>query len=167
MEQELFVAAATSIAAVAVFTDTKYGLVPNQLTFSAILGGVTAHGVAGGPEGLLFALQGAALGLGLFLLPFLWGAMGAGDVKLLAGLGALVGPALVFGTFAFSTMLGGVIAFVILARELGWQLTLVNVTSGWGALLSMAQPDGAPHRFPFASAIFFGLFFSLASGLLA
>ena len=88
MEQALFYIGAGIIATVALFTDTRRGRIPNWLTFPALGLGVALHSFVGGGDGLLFAAEGAALGLGLFLVPFLIGGMGAGDVKLLAALGA-------------------------------------------------------------------------------
>ncbi len=55
------------------------------------------------------------IGLGLLLPLYAIGGMGAGDVKLLAGIGAWVGPALTFGAFATSAVIGGLMALAMVA----------------------------------------------------
>ncbi len=161
LEQALSYFGALMAASVALYTDTRRGLIPNWLTFPALLTGLVLHTFVSHGDGLVFAAEGAALGLGLFLLPFLLGGMGAGDLKLLASLGAFVGPEHILATFIFSALLGGAIGAVCLVRRFGWQATYLTVLSGWTALLSPAQFRTRMTGFPFASAIFFGLFASL------
>ena len=68
-----------------------------------------------GAAGFLWALAGTALGLALLLPLYAIGGMGAGDVKLLAGVGAWVGPVVTFWAFATSAVVGGVMALVMVA----------------------------------------------------
>lgn len=161
MEQTIFSGAAFVLAAIAVFTDTKRGLIPNWLTMPAIPLGIALHGASAGLDGIIYGAGGAALGLGLFFLPYWLGNMGAGDVKLLAALGAFVGPWQVSTTFVASAMLGGLIGGCLLVRRFGWQGTYMTVASGWGSLVVPASAATRMTGFPFASAIFFGLFASL------
>ena len=65
--------------------------VPNWITFPMVLGGWTFSTYMFGWEGLVASLIGTAVGLALLLPAYAIGGMGAGDVKLLAGVGALVG----------------------------------------------------------------------------
>ena len=102
------------VLAVATWTDLKERVVPNWLTLPAMVlglgGGLVHQGWAG--------LGGAGLGLlagGLiFLLPFFLGAMGGGDVKLLAAVGALGGPFFVLKVALYACLLGGVLAVGIM-----------------------------------------------------
>jgi prepilin peptidase CpaA len=84
----LLVVAATAAAAV---LDMRKFRVPNLLTFPLCVSGVIYHAALPGYSGLEFSLLGLAAGSLLLLLFFLIGAMGAGDIKLLAGVGAWLG----------------------------------------------------------------------------
>ena len=80
--------------------------VPNWLTFHFLLGGLIFAFMRGGTPFLLSSLAGAAVGL-LTLLPlYAIGGMGAGDVKLMAGLGAWLGPWLTAGAFVGTAVAG-------------------------------------------------------------
>jgi prepilin peptidase CpaA len=89
--------------------------VPNWLTFHLTAGGLAFSAWYGGANGLLLSLAGAALGLALLLPLYAIGGMGAGDVKLFAGVGAWVGPAATLGAFVASAVVGGVMALVMIA----------------------------------------------------
>lgn len=160
METTGFQLAALAIAGAAVFTDTKQGIIPNKLTFPAVLVGCALHAALGGWDALGFAAAGAGLGLALFLLPFLFGNMGAGDVKLLAALGAFVGPFAIFGTFFYSVILGGAVAIFLLLKNAGLDGMKLTAMTGVRGLVSLSE-GRTGLGFPFASAIFFGLFASL------
>ncbi len=90
--------------------------VPNWITFPMIVSGwlysAISYGVAGEPwyYGLGWSLAGTALGLALLLPAYSIGGMGAGDVKLLAGVGAWVHCGDTFFAFCVSVIIGGIIA---------------------------------------------------------
>lgn len=156
MEQPVPFLVALAIVTVAVYTDTKRGLIPNHVTFPAMALGLVLHTVTGGWEGLGFSSQGLALGLGLLILPFLFGGMGAGDVKLLAAMGAFLGPEMVFRTFIYGALLGGAIAVLIIVRSRGWFSLFVALSGGWRGLIA-ARPVSSMGSFPYAAAMWFGL----------
>jgi prepilin peptidase CpaA len=91
---------------VAAVIDVRQRRIPNWLTFGLILSGLAraaAFGIPGGPANALAGLlAGAAVPLVLFIL----GALGGGDVKLLAGIGAWVGPRDAFLIFAIQCVIG-------------------------------------------------------------
>src|SRR5581483_5743155 len=89
--------------------------VPNWLTFHLVVGGWVFAVWSGGGAGLLWSLEGTALGLALLLPLYAIGGMGAGDVKLMAGVGAWVGPALTLGAFVASGVVGGLMAVAMMA----------------------------------------------------
>src|SRR5438067_3940578 len=87
--------------------------VPNWITFPMIISGwiysATLSPYAGW-EGLMYSLAGTAVGLALLLPAYAIGGMGAGDVKLLAGVGAWVWAGATFWAFCVSAVAGGIIA---------------------------------------------------------
>jgi prepilin peptidase CpaA len=103
-----------ALAAVLVATaiDVRTRKIPNLLTFPLALGALAANAVLGGWTGALGALVGMALGLAVFLLFMVVGAMGPGDVKLMAALGALLGIVHVFWIGLFTALMGGLLAIL-------------------------------------------------------
>jgi prepilin peptidase CpaA len=94
--------------------------VPNRITYPFILLGWLYSGVFYGWEGLGSSLLGTACGLALLLPAYAIGGMGAGDVKLLAGVGAWCWSTTTFFAFCVSAIVGGVlaVAMVLWARQL-------------------------------------------------
>jgi len=84
--------------------------VPNWLTFPMVLSGWAVSTVMFGWDGLAASLIGTAVGLALLLPAYASGGMGAGDVKLLAGVGAWVWGWTTFYAFCFAAVIGGLIA---------------------------------------------------------
>jgi prepilin peptidase CpaA len=95
--------------------------VPNWLTFPMILSGWIYSFTFFGWAGLGWSLVGTAVGLGLLLPAYAIGGMGAGDVKLLAGVGAWVWPTHTFWAFAVSAVVGGVIAVAMVIYKRTWR----------------------------------------------
>jgi prepilin peptidase CpaA len=96
--------------AIASVIDWRSRKIPNLLTFPLAGIALLGNAVAGGFHGMLSALLGLAVGLVFFLLLMALGAMGPGDVKLMAGLGALLGILNVFWIGLFTAVMGGVLA---------------------------------------------------------
>ena len=97
--------------------------VPNWITYPMILSGwiySTALSPYAGWDGLWYSLLGTAVGLGLLLPAYAIGGMGAGDVKLLAGVGAWMWPSVTFFAFVVSALVGGVIAVGMIAWTRSW-----------------------------------------------
>src|ERR1051326_8835145 len=86
----------------AIYTDLLSSRIPNWLSFPAVGFGLIVHSYVGGFHGGLFSLSGLGAGLGIFLILYVSGSIGAGDVKLMAAVGAITGPygALVSGLLA-------------------------------------------------------------------
>ena len=101
----------------ATITDLRSQRLPNALTIPTAIAAVAFHVLNQGPTGLWFSLEGFGLGLGLMLAPFLFGVMGGGDVKLMAAVGAWVGPEIVLASFLFTSIAGGLYAALVLARR--------------------------------------------------
>ena len=80
--------------------------VPNWLTFHFVAGGLIFAFWKGGSALLLLSVLGAVVGLMTLLPLYSIGGMGAGDVKLMAGVGAWIGPWLTLWAFLSSAMVG-------------------------------------------------------------
>jgi prepilin peptidase CpaA len=102
---------------VAAATDIRNQRIYNWLTFPLILSGLATHTVFGGLEGLKFAAGGFALGFVAMAIPYFFGAMGAGDVKLMAGVGAWLGVEATFLAFLLTCIAGGVYCIVVVIRD--------------------------------------------------
>src|SRR5436190_21606514 len=92
------------------YMDVRYRRIPNKLVLLTLLSGVALHTFFEGWQGLLASLSGMALAFGIMFLLHLFGTMGAGDVKLFAAIGAVVGSSLVPRTFLVVAITGGVLA---------------------------------------------------------
>lgn len=108
-----------TLVVAAVIDGTKLK-VPNWLTFPMVLGAWITSAVFFGWAGLGWSLLGTAVGLGLLLPAYAIGGMGAGDVKLLAGVGAWVGVTTTFWAFVVSAVVGGLIAIGMVLYRRKW-----------------------------------------------
>jgi prepilin peptidase CpaA len=96
------------------FFDLRERKIPNKITFTGILIGIIVNLITGGWTGLLHAIVGTLAGLAIFFIPFLMGGMGAGDVKLMGAVGALMGWQFSLMTAVYSALFGGLMVLVYL-----------------------------------------------------
>jgi prepilin peptidase CpaA len=94
----------------AAVTDLWKFKIPNWLTLPLLLSGLIYQAFTGGTPGLAGSLAGVLLGFAVLLPFFLMGGMGAGDVKLMAAVGAWAGAPFTFGLFLISSLFTGVYA---------------------------------------------------------
>ena len=144
---------------VATVVDIRTRRIPNDLTATmAGLGlGLAATGISGVP--LWASIAGFAVGLALMMPGHLLGATGAGDVKLMGAVGAIVGPATVVSAFLFTAVAGGVLAVVVAARRRRLKATLAGtgrLLSGPGEVKEEIRSATAASRFAYGPAIAVG-----------
>jgi prepilin peptidase CpaA len=112
---------------VAGWWDWRARRIPNWLTVTGLLVGLTANAAVGGWPGAKSGLEGAGLGLAM-LLPFvLLRGLGAGDWKLAGGLGAFVGPGRLFEILVIAVFVAGAMAVFEAVRRRRMLATLRNL----------------------------------------
>jgi prepilin peptidase CpaA len=102
--------------------------------------GLTLHAQMRGPQGLLTSLQGLSLAFGVYFCLYLVRAMGAGDVKLMAAIGSLVGPANWLILLLFVAATGAIVALLIIALRGRLCITLQNVALAAADLARLRVP---------------------------
>lgn len=160
-----------ALLAAAVWHDVRARRIPNALVFPGTLAALALHGLlpagAGlfgapmGGLGLGSALGGMALGLLILMPMYALRLMGAGDVKLLAMVGAFVGAGDIMTIAVVTFLAGGVLALAWsawqgnLRRLLGnaWQMMIYSGFSALSGKLAVAPPTAASGRLPYAVAI--------------
>jgi len=95
-----------------VIFDYKNRRIPNFLTFPVILWGIISASISSGLDGAIFNGSGFLVGLAVFFIPFAIGAFGAGDVKLMAAIGSLMGSQFVLNVAVVAAIAGGIIVLI-------------------------------------------------------
>ena len=147
--------------------DLRVRRVPNALTMTLAMAGVALAATGLGRLGVSAAIAGWFAGLALMLPGYLLGATGAGDVKLLAAVGALLGPEGVFWAFLYTTLAGGAIALIIAMLRGRLQTTLDEtmwLVFSRGANKPAIEDPKANNRFAYAPAIAIGAVVAAAIG---
>jgi len=159
----------TVIFVLSTITDIQEHKIPNVLSLGGILIGLTYMSFSQGIDGLVFSLQGMGLGFLLFLPFYLLRGMAAGDVKLMAAVGAFVGPSLIVSAVA-GTLISGAVLALAYAIYIGGASTLlqrygsmarVMLTTHQITYFKPTENDAGNTRFPYAAAIFVGTYLGI------
>jgi prepilin peptidase CpaA len=134
--------------------DYRTRKIPNWLTVSAALAGIGYSALATGGIGLAWSLAGLATGFSLLLLPWLLGGGGMGDVKMLAALGAWLGPLGILIAFGLGSVLAAMGMMLVLTASMlrdGFSRTRRRYVAAGGGAASAAVPPARRQRvLPFA-----------------
>jgi prepilin peptidase CpaA len=103
----------------ATYTDIRWRRIPNLLTFPAIGLGWALHLATGGWTGLVLSVAGSVLAPCVLVLAHAGRGIGMGDIKLSAGIGALLGPGLGILAMLLSMIAGAGVAMVWMMKEWG------------------------------------------------
>ena len=120
--------------------DWKYRRIPNWLTLAGVTAGLAVNTYMGGISGLWLAVSGAAFALLIYLPLYALRAMGAGDAKLMAAVGALMGPFTWWAIFIYTMLIGGVIAVGVIVVRGRFRRTLQNLGTILASLVRARRP---------------------------
>lgn len=123
------------LAASITYMDIRYRRIPNKLVLITLIAGIAVNTFFKGWPGLLSSLGGMALAFGIMFLLHAFGTMGAGDVKLFAAIGALVGTSLVPKTFLVVAITGGALAILKMIHARRTATTMLGVVQFFYGLL--------------------------------
>jgi prepilin peptidase CpaA len=121
--------------------DLRTRKIPNWLTASGILAGLGLQCWTEGIHGLTVAMLGMGLAVLIYLPLYFLRGMGAGDVKLMAGVGVVCGPVIWFHVFLATALLGGVVALILAAAKSRLRSTLGNLAAIVRALAGGVAPS--------------------------
>jgi prepilin peptidase CpaA len=147
------------VLAAAVY-DVRYRRIPNWVSVGGALLGIALNSfLYRGVPGLIISFKGLALGFGVYFFLYALHAMGAGDVKLMGAIGALVGWQDWFGIFIITAIIGGVMAILVTllrgrVKTTAWNLAYIlgEMKHGRAAYVTREELDvkspksvGLPH----------------------
>lgn len=150
------------LAAIVIYYDVRFRRIPNAVVLAALIAGLAINISFSGLAGAMSSIKGLGLAFLPMFLMHIFGALGAGDVKLFAAIGAVVGVALVPMTFVVVVMLGAVLAVYSMLRSGTVFSTLhgvlrifVGLLPGW-QMPRFAMPPDRRHTIPYGVAITVG-----------
>lgn len=170
MVEKFLLLCALGISSAGAVTDIRGSRIPNWLTYSGLAFAIAAR-MSMGWSGLKEGLLGLLIGGGCFLLLFLLGGMGGGDVKMMAAVGAWAGSGYVVGIMLATAVSGGVIAvgYMIFGKQV--RRTILNtlellrhhLTAGLKPHPYLNIQDAGSIRVPFGVAIAIGTLVSVSN----
>jgi len=150
------------LAASVIYHDVRFRRIPNVLVLTALIAGLAINTTFGGFRGLGNSALGFGVAFFAMLLLHIFGAMGAGDVKLMGAVGSILGIALMPVTLILVVMAGGVLAIYSMLRAGTVFSTLhgvlrifVGLLPGWEMPRFAMAPDRR-HTIPYGVAIMVG-----------
>ena len=156
------------VAVSVIYYDVRFRRIPNKLVLATLIAGLAINATLGGAQGALSSVEGFAVAFVPMFLMHVFGAMGAGDVKLFAAIGSVVGLTLVPLTFVVVVLLGGLLALYSMIRSRTVFSTLhgvlrifVGILPGW-EMPRFSLPADRQHTIPYGVAIMLGSVISVA-----
>src|SRR5262245_37195740 len=156
------------LAVLIIYYDVRYRRIPNAFVVGTLIVGLSLGIAFAGLTGFLNSLGGCVLAFTLMFMLHVFGAMGAGDVKLFAAVGSLMGANLVLPTFVVVVLTGGLLALISIIRSGLLKTTMFRVMQifigllpGW-PMPKFAVPTDRRHTIPYGVAITLGAIISTA-----
>ena len=162
--EKYFLMGGALVALVGAGTDLRSARIPNRLTYNALVAGLGLRAAVLGFPGLKSGAAGILVAGSLFLLLFVLGAMGGGDVKLMTAVAAWVGSSHVVTLLLAAALAGGVLALgrTIFRNMLGETfrniigLVFFRLNSGMQPHPELNVQSPGSQRIPFGVAIALG-----------
>ena len=162
---------ASGIAIAGAVQDVRGGRIPNWLTYPGIVGALALRCLVSGWPGLKSGLAGFLIAGGIFLVLFLLGGMGGGDVKLMAAVGAWAGNVWVIAILIAAAIAGGALAVFYIVSRKQLRQTLQNtgellqhhMTSGLRPHPVLNVQDPSTMRVPYGLAIALGTLYCVGN----
>lgn len=126
---------------IAAIYDLRFRRIPNWLNLSGVVLGLGINTLLFARDGLVGAVLGMTCSLIVYVPLYLIRGMGAGDVKLMAAVGAIAGPWNWFGIFVATALLGGVVSIVFVALKRRLYQTSFNAAFIVGELCHLRLPS--------------------------
>jgi prepilin peptidase CpaA len=121
-----FIVLLASAITISVIEDLRRQKIPNLVTCPTMVLALAYHSISNGFEGFLFSTGGLFLGIGLFIVPYMLGGMGAGDAKLMGAAGAIFGPKDILVASIMVILAGGVYGIILLAINPRYTFSLLK-----------------------------------------
>jgi prepilin peptidase CpaA len=156
------------LAVVITYYDVRYRRIPNISVLCVLISGLATNAIISGWSGVRNSLIGCVFAFALMLVLHIFGALGAGDVKLFAAIGAVIGVQMVLPTFVVVVMTGGVLAILTTLRIGNIRETAARVGYIFYTVLfdwripRFVLPTDKSHTIPYGVAITLGSLISLA-----
>jgi prepilin peptidase CpaA len=112
-----FIILLASAITISVIEDLRRLKIPNLVTYPTMVLALVYHSYLRGIDGFFFSAGGLFLGIGLFVVPYLLGAMGAGDAKLMGAAGAIFGPKGILIASIMVILAGGLYGIILFAMN--------------------------------------------------
>jgi prepilin peptidase CpaA len=160
---------AVIVGCIACVTDIQTRRIPNWLTFGAAATAVMFHAVMAPRAGLMLSVSGWFVGALMMFAPFALRGLGGGDVKLVAALGAWLGPASVFWLALYAGVAGFVMAVIVAASHGYLRTAIRNVwfllqhwtVNGLQPVEDISLDGSSGPRLAYAVPIFAGLLLAI------
>jgi prepilin peptidase CpaA len=156
------------LAVLVIYHDVRYRRIPNPFVLATLITGLILNVSLGGLNGGLNSLGGCVLGFFLMLILHVFGAMGAGDVKLFAAVSSVIGAQLVLPTFVVVVLTGGLLALFTTLRSGVFRTTMfrvlqifVGLLPGW-QMPKFSVPADRRLTIPYGAAITIGAIIATA-----
>jgi prepilin peptidase CpaA len=156
------------LAVLVIYYDVRYRRIPNPFVLATLVTGLILNIGLAGVNGVVSSIGGCVLAFIFMFMLHVFGAMGAGDVKLFAAIGSVVGAHLVIPTLIVVVLTGGLLALVSILRSGVFGATMhrvlqifVGLLPGW-EMPRFSIPTDRRLTIPYGAAITLGAIISTA-----